>query len=83
MLKHLFIGGSKDGERLVVHEGNRCEFLIEESYDLNDGPTYKKESYRKETYLCEGKPFDLFIIEGMGNSTAFNMILNGYRQLKT
>lgn len=56
-MKYLFIGGSKDGEMMIVHEGNRIEFPIPTSSDQLFEPSFKKESYRRESFKASTGEF--------------------------
>lgn len=54
--EYLFIGGSKDGMRLTVHEGNRIEFPVLDASQQ----TFQPESYRKESYHSKVKLYHIF-----------------------
>lgn len=73
-MKYLFIGGSKDGEWITVHKGNRINFPILDK----DQNKYNKDTYRKEIFLSEGNKVVLYILEGISNTEAFQRLLEGY-----
>lgn len=65
-MKYLFIGGSKDGEMITVHEANRVEVPVLEEFKLlptnelfkdQNEPSFTKESYRRESFKASTGEF--------------------------
>lgn len=82
--KYLFIGGSKDGERLVQEE-NRIDIPMNSSSESRDPPTevaFKMESYRKEVFGCQHrdyiKKFSVFIEVNLSTADAMEMLIESY-----
>ncbi len=95
-MKYLFIGGSKDGERITIQQGTRTvEVPVLEEFKLLPGklfkqtnePSFKKELYRKETFsastdkLAE-KHFHVFILNKLSFADVMAMLIEGYRKPK-
>ena len=84
MSKYLFIGGSKDGERLEVKELTKfydVPALL--SCDQSFKPVFRTERYRMERFGCQHandvRRFTLYIHETLTTADAMIMLMDGYK----
>lgn len=69
----LFVGGSKDGERISIEQNrHRVSFRVYSDNGLHE------ETYSRCVWICGGQEFEVFTTKTYVD--AFQMLLDGYRK---
>jgi hypothetical protein len=75
---HLFIGGSRDGERLKVPDLRRISVRVQKGrsrLSIDEEEIYRRELFR----LPSGHLVLIYVLDSIDMETAGEMLLDGYR----